>query len=323
MFLILKVYNLSAMHYLTLTLQRTGMLMIAMLAIVPTIYSGVGINFGITIGFISGLIGGIFGILTGLTGIALMIACIVFSIPFSVITGYGYGKLLNRVKGSETLISTYAGFAFVSVMSMLWIILNVNNEKLRFSNGNGIRISVNLEGLFKDVLTNWLSVSAGELKIPVGFLLICLAICFLFSIFMKTKIGITVKMCGYNPNYAKAKGINVDRYRTLTVIVSTMLAAVGICFYAQSFGYYQFYAVYMNLGFTCAAGILIGGATDKRVNIYNVIYGCAIYEAILTLSTPIANLLLPNGALPEIIRTLITNGVILYALVKGGKKNNE
>jgi simple sugar transport system permease protein len=318
MLIVLEVNKLNAGDYLTLALRRVGMLLIMTLAVVPTIHSGVGINYGVTIGFVCGLAGAILGIMTEQTGVCLFLLCILFSIPFAILTGFGYGHLLNNVKGSEALISTYAGFAFLSFGSIIWSSLNIQNDAIRFSNGIGVRVQVNLEGLFKDILTDFMPVQFGRFIIPAGFLLVCLAVCFVFWVFTKSKTGIGMTVCGNNTDYAKANGLNVDNYRRLSVIISTVLAAVGVAFYAQTYGYYQFYSTYMTLGFTCVAGILIGGATDKKVSLFNIIYGCVLYELILTLSTPIANLLLPSGALPEISRLIITNGVILYAMVKGG-----
>lgn len=320
LFIILEVYGLNSGDYITLTLKRVGMLMVAMLSAIPTVYSGIGFNYGVTVGFVCGLIGAVIGISTGLTGWPLLVVCVLSSIPVAIVVGYGYGKLLNMVKGAESVIATYVGFAFVSLGSILWVTLNVSNEALRFANGVGIRVQVSLDGLFKDVLTDFLSVQIGSVVIPVGFLLICVAFCLAFMLFMKSKTGICMEVCGKNPEFARANGLNVDRYRTLSVIISTVLAAIGIAFYAQTFGYYQFYSEYLTLGFTCIAGSLIGGASGNKVNALHVIYGCFLYEAILTLSTPVVNKLMPGASLAEIVRILVTNGVIIYALVKGGKQ---
>ena len=319
LFIILELYDLDAGDYLTLTLKRVGMLMVAMLSAIPTVYSGIGFNYGVTIGFVCGLLGAVIGISTGLTGLPLMLVCVLCSIPIAIIVGYLYGKLLNMVKGAEPVIATYVGFAFVSLGSILWVTLNVGNEALRFANGAGIRVQVNLEGLFKDVLTDFLSIQIGSVVVPVGFLLLSVAFCLAFKLFMKSKTGMCMEICGKNPEFARANGLNIDRYRTLSVIISTVLAAVGITFYAQTFGFYQFYSEYLTLGFTCIAGSLIGGASGNKVTAGHVIYGCFLYEAILTLSTPVVNKLMPAASLAEIVRILVTNGVIVYALVKGGK----
>lgn len=323
MIIALIINNMSVGEYITLSLRRTCMLMVMVLAVTPTIYSGVGINYGVTIGFVCGLAGAVIGISTGLTGLPLMLVCIISSIPFALIAGFGYGLLLNKVKGSEDLIATYAGYAFVSLGSIVWVVLKPSSETLRFANGDGIRVQVALDGLFKDILTYFWAINIGKLSIPVGFILVCLVIVALFGIFMRSTVGMKIKAVGHNPTYAAAIGLNVDKYRCLSVVISTVLAAVGIAFYAQTFGFYEFYSNYLQLGFTCVAGVLIGGASGLNVSMWNVVYGCFLYETILTISTPVANKLIPSGSMPEILRLLITNGVILYAMTKQGGGDNE
>ncbi len=323
MLIMLVANNLSAGEYVTLALRRTCMLLVMVLAVTPTIYSGVGINYGVTVGFVCGLAGAVIGISTGMTGLPLMLVCIATSLPFALIAGLAYGILLNQVKGSEDLIATYAGYAFVAFGSIIWVMLKPNNETLRFANGEGIRVQVALDGLFKDILTYFWSVQIGKFEIPIGFFLVCLVFCGIFAFFMRSSTGMKIKVVGHNRTYARSIGLNVDYYRCLSVVISTVLATVGICFYAQTFGFYEFYSNYLQLGFTCVAGVLIGGASGVNVSMWNVVYGCFLYEAILTISTPVANKMIPSGSMPEIIRLLVTNGVILYALTKQGGNEHE
>lgn len=323
MLIMLVANDLSVGEYVTLSLRRTCMLLVMVLAVTPTIYSGVGINYGVTVGFVCGLAGAVLGISTGMTGLPLMLLCILLSLPFALIAGYAYGVLLNQVKGAEDLIATYAGYAFVALGSIIWVVLKPGSETLRFANGDGIRVQVALDGLFKDILTYFFSVKIGKFEIPVGFFLVCLIFCGLFALFMRSSVGMKMKIVGHNPTYARSIGLSVDYYRCLSVIISTVLATIGICFYAQTFGFYEFYSNYLQLGFTCVAGVLIGGASGLNVSMWNVIYGCFLYETILTISTPVANKMIPSGSMPEIIRLLITNGVILYALTKQGGSDYE
>lgn len=51
--------------------------------------------------------------------------------------GYGYAQLLNRVAGQESMITTYVGFSSVSLMCMVWMLLPVKNEAIRFPMGSG------------------------------------------------------------------------------------------------------------------------------------------------------------------------------------------
>ena len=46
---------------------------------------------------------------------------------------------------------------------------------------------------------------------------------------------------GSNSTFAKAAGVNVDKMRLLSVVISTWLAAIGILVYEQGFGFIQLY----------------------------------------------------------------------------------
>ena len=67
---------------------------------------------------IAGLLGATMSIEMGLVGAFGFIIAIVISQGFGAVFGYGYGKLLNRVKGGEMMISTYVGFSSVMLMSI-------------------------------------------------------------------------------------------------------------------------------------------------------------------------------------------------------------
>ena len=74
--------------------------------------------------------------------------------------------------------------------------------------------------------------------------------------------------------------------------------------------------------FTAVASILLGGATVTRARISNVIIGTLLFQGILTVALPVANQLVNVSALPEVMRMIISNGIILYALskTKGGNQ---
>ena len=115
-----------------------------------------------------------------------------------------------------------------------------------------------------------------------------------------------------------ATGINVDRMRIVGTVLSTVLGAVGILVYSQSYGFMQLYAAPRQMGFIAASAILIGGASTSRCKISHVIIGTFLFQGVLTLGMPVANMLVPGTTLSETLRILISNGIILYALTKSG-----
>ena len=113
-------------------------------------------------------------------------------------------------------------------------------------------------------------------------------------------------------------GIDVDRMRIIGTMLSTMLAAVGIIVYGQSYGFMQLYQAPRQMGFLAASAILLGGASTSRAKISNVIIGTFLFQGVLTLGMPVANALIPGSTISETLRILISNGIILYALTKSG-----
>ena len=89
-------------------------------------------------------------------------------------------------------------------------------------------MQVALDGLFKDKLTYFLSLKFGKLELPIGFFLIGLAFCGVFALFMRSTMGLKIKVVGHNPTYATAIGLNVNHNRMISVVVSTLIATVGI-----------------------------------------------------------------------------------------------
>jgi simple sugar transport system permease protein len=147
------------------------------------------------------------------------------------------------------------------------------------------------------------------------------AACFFVWLFMRSKTGIAISAGGSNPMFAGAAGLNVDRGRIVANIVSTVLGALGIIVYAQSYGYTQLYNDPLYMAFPAVAAVLIGGATVSRARIAHVIVGTLIFQGLLATSLPVANEMFAGTDLSETLRQIIQNGIILYALMQvGGKR---
>lgn len=327
-------------------LIRYGMNGILVLAMVPAIQCGIGPNFGLPIGIIAGLLGTLISMEMQMSGVGGFFASILISIPIAIIFGYLFGAMLNRIKGSEMIVSTYTGFSVVSVMSIAWLTLPFNADNLKWPLGQGLKNVVTMESSFGELLNNFLSwrvvkLDGGEIvhiinqstaylqdtygkdyqtlfHFPTGLILFFFLVCYLVYLFINTRTGVAIKAVGDNQSFAKASGINVDRQRLVGTILSTVLGAVGIIVYSQSFGYIQLYQAPLMMAFPAIAAILIGGASAQKAKISHVIVGTFLFNAILTISLPVANQLLPEGNLSEVLRMIIQNGVIIYALTKVG-----
>ena len=335
LFVVAGIFNMNLPSFFGDVLRRWGMFGILALAMVPSIQSGVGPNFGVTVGIVGGLVGavlsiemryaGVFDFITNpaLFGVSAAVAAVIIGVAISSVMGFFYGMLLNRVKGSEMAISVYVGFSAVALFNILWALIPVRASILILpATGRGLRQMVNLQDDFGDAFNNLLRFNIGDMTVHTGLLIVFFICCFFMWVFMRSRLGMMMSAAGSNPSYARASGINVDKMRVLGTTISTALGAVGIIIYAQSFGFLQLYNAPLHMGFTIVASVLIGGATVKRASVIHVMIGAFLFNGILVIALPLVNVMIPNApGLPEMLRLIITNGIILYALskAKGGQ----
>jgi simple sugar transport system permease protein len=298
-------------------LNRFGQNGLFVLAMVPMIQSGCGLNFGLSIGIIAGLLGATLSVQLGLTGFMGFFGAMAIAAPFAIVLGWMYGKLLNKVKGEEMTIAMYVGFAMVMFMCIMWIVLPYNSPTMVWGYaGKGLRTTFTVEGYWLRVLNDFLAVRIGPYFVfPTGLIAFVALVCFLLWVFMKTKTGTAMTAVGSNPDYARAAGISIDRMRTISVILSTILGAMGILVYEQSFGFIQLYTAPLSVPLSAVAAILIGGASVNKANLVNVVVGAFLFQGLLTMTPSVINSALQTD-MSEVLRIIISNGMILYALTR-------
>ena len=313
------LYDLSLSTLLSNTIVRMGMNSIMVLAMVPGIQCGISLNLGLPIGLVAGLIGGLLTIELEIGGWLGFLFAILVGALIAAVCGFLYAQLLNRLKGEEMSVTTYVGFSIVSLMCIAWLVLPFRSLKLRWPLGTGLRNTIGLDKTnFKHILDDLLAFDIGGFTVPTGLLLFMLLCCFIVWLFSRSKTGVAMQAVGNNPRFAEATGINVDKMRVIGTVLSTVLGAVGILVYSQSYGFMQLYTAPRQMGFIAASAILIGGASTSRCKISHVLIGTFLFQGVLTLGMPVANVLVPGSTISETLRILISNGIILYALTKSG-----
>lgn len=299
------------------TLIRFGMNVVLVLSLVPMIQAGTGLNFGMPLGVEAGLLGAVISIEIGLTGITGFFGAILISIPFAVIFGWLYGVILNKVKGGEMMIATYIGFSSVAIMCIMWLVLPFKSQDMIWAyGGEGLRTTISVENYWQRILEKTLGIS-GE-GFPIGEIILFAVLAFIIWLFFRTKNGLAMKAVGANEKFARATGINIDMIRIESVILSSVLAAVGIIIYQQSFGFIQLYLAPFYMAFPAIAAILIGGASVNKATIINVIIGTFLFQGILTMTPSVVNGIIKTD-MSETIRIIVSNGMILYALTRKGE----
>lgn len=309
--------------------SRFGMFSILVLSLVPMVQSGCGLNFGLPIGIVAGILGGVTSIELGFVGFAGLFMAILIGVVIGLIFGAAYGFILNRIIGDEMLISTYVGYFFTAFMCIAYLFLPYKNPVSVLSyGGSGLRQQIPVADYWMKTLTradgtkqsvgivtDFLSFHIFGVKIPLGMFIFFGVLAFLVWGFFKTKTGTAMTAVGSNPDYAKASGINIKKVRLESVILSTMIAAVGIIIYNQAYGFVQLYQAPLSFTFQTVAALLIGGASINKAKISHVIIGTFLFQGIITLTPTVINGLLSIDV-SEVIRLIVTNGMIVFALTR-------
>jgi len=63
------------------------------------------------------------------------------------------------------------------------------------------------------------------------------------------------------------------------------------------------------------AAILLGGASVNKASMMNVIVGTFLFQSILTMTPSVINSALKTD-ISEVIRIIVSNGIIIYALTR-------
>ena len=302
---------------ITDVIGRFGMNLVLVLSLVPMIQAGCGLNFGIPLGIASGAFGTVCSIELQATGFSGILIAIVIGCSFAAVVGLIYGYILNRIKGDEMIIATYIGFAFIAFMCLGWIkFLPFKNPILLYGfGGDGMKPQITLNKNWASVLDNILHFKIGPIiDVPVGMLLFGAICCFLMWVFFRTKLGTAMTAVGSNPEYARASGVNINKIRLISVVMSTVIAALGIIVYYQHYTFVQLYQAPLSLTLPTVAAVLIGSAALRKASIGNVIIGAFLFQGIVTLGPMVAGEAL--GDIAEAVRMVISNGMVIYALTR-------
>ena len=115
LFILAPIVGVDLPMQITNVINRFSWNAILVLAMVPMVHSGCGLNFGLPLGIISGLLGATLSIECGFTGAMSFVMAVAISTPFAIVLGLGYGWLLNKIKGA-LFFRTVFFFPYVSSM---------------------------------------------------------------------------------------------------------------------------------------------------------------------------------------------------------------
>lgn len=316
LFSVAVVTKMDIASLMTDSLLRIGRNGLLVLALLPAVQGGIGLNFGLPLGILCGLVGCIATLNVGLGGWVGLAASIGIGAALAVPVGIGYGWLLNRTRGQEMMVGTYLGFAAVSGMSIFWLLAPFRNPTLVWAiGGKGLRTTLTLSGAYDKLLDKLGAFTVAGVTVPTGTMVLFALACAAMGLFFRTRAGMSISAARSNPRFALAAGISDQSTRIQAATLSTVMAAIGIVVFAQSYGFLQLYTAPLLMAFPAVACLLIGGASVNRATLTHVIVGTFLFQSILTVALPVTSQVV-QGDVSETARLIIQNGMILYALTR-------
>ena len=309
----------SGSYLLNEIMTRLGRNAFLILSLLIPIMAGMGLNFGMTLGAMAGQIGLILVADWQIWGIPGLVLAAIISIPISVLLGWMCGVLLNRAKGREMITSYIISF-FVNgvymlvVLYMMGPIIPIAHNTLKLPRGYGIRNTVSLLPM-RQTIDNALAVYVGGVKIPVLTLIIIVLACLFIVWFRKTKLGQDMRAVGQDMEVARDAGINVERTRIISMVISTVFAGFGMIIYLQNLGNFPTYSAHTNVGMFCIAALLVGGASVEKASIGNVFLGVILFHTMFIVAPSAGTKITGDSMIGEYFRVFISYAVITIALV--------
>jgi len=305
--------------------SRLGRDTFLVLSLLIPLIAGMGINFGLALGACAGQIALILVTGWGVGGPGGMFLAMLISLPISVLLGSFGGYLLNRAKGREMITSYVLGFFMVGVYQIIVLfgmggIIPIGDDSIVLSRGFGIRNTINLDGIagsfdtLFDRLFGVPIVIAG-IKIPLFSLLLVAVLCLLTWWFRNTKLGQEVRAVGQDMGVSATSGINVNRTRIISIILSTVLAGFGQLIWLQNIGVMTVYTGANSVALYAAAALLVGGATASKAGIPRVIVGTGLFH-LLFIVMPLAGVtIFGMSAIADQFRIFVSYSVVAVALI--------
>lgn len=308
---------------LTRRLVRNSFLVLSLL--IP-IMAGMGINFGIPLGAMAGQIGLVFVTDWGMTGpLGLLLAALIGT-PIAIGLGYFSGKILNRARGREMITSMILSFFILGIYMLVLLygygtIIPNANQTIILSQGYGVKNAITLDTAqaFDNLIRINFHIPLGnqfiDFQIPVVTILLVALLCVFIVWFRKTKLGHDMKAVGQDQLVAFSAGLDSDRIRVQSIIISTVLACYGQIIYLQNIGTLNTYAGQDQSALYAAASLLVGGASVSRASIPNAILGTVLFHLMFIVMPLAGKALTGNAMIGEYFRTFLSYAIVTAALI--------
>ena len=315
----IPISGFSPAYLLNEIITRLGRNAFLILSLLIPIMAGMGLNFGMTLGAMAGEMALIFVSDWQIWGIPGVILAMIVSVPFSVLLGLICGKILNMAKGREMITSYIISFFINGVYQLIVLylmgsLIPIAHGSIKLPRGYGIRNTVSLLNM-RQCIDNLLAIRIGGVKIPALTLLIIALMCLIIVWFRRTKLGQDMRAVGQDMQVARDAGIQVERTRIISIIISTVLAGFGMILYLQNIGNLSTYSAHSQVGMFCIAALLVGGASVDRASIGNVFLGVILFHLMFIVAPQAGAKITGDSMIGEYFRVFVSYGVITMALI--------
>ena len=315
----IPVSGFSPSYLINEIVTRMGRNIFLILCLLIPIMAGMGLNFGMTLGAMAAELALILVSDWQIWGIPGVVLAMILSIPFSILLGMLCGKILNMAKGREMITSYIISFFMngiyqLIVLYMMGPIIPIKHSNVKLPRGYGIRNSVDLIHM-RQCLDNLLAVRVGGVKIPVLTFLLIGLLCLFIIWFRKTKLGQDMRAVGQDMDVARDAGINVERTRIISIVMSTVLAGFGMVIYLQNMGNIATYSSHSQIGMFCIAALLVGGASVDKASIGNVFLGVILFHTMFIVAPKAGAMITGDSMIGEYFRVFVSYGVITLSLI--------
>ena len=309
----------SPSYLLNEIITRMGRNLFLVLCLLFPIMAGMGLNFAMTLGAMGAEIAVILVADWQIWGIPGVVLSMILSIPFSAFLGFICGTLQNMAKGREMITSYIINF-FINgwyqliVLYVMGAVIPIIHASIMLPRGYGIRNTVSLLNM-RQCLDDLLAIRVSGVKIPVLTFLLVGVFCLFIIWFRRTKLGQDMRAVGQDLEVAKAAGINVDRTRIISVVMSTVCAGFGMVIYLQNIGNLPTYTGHAQIGMFCIAALLVGGASVEKASIGNAFLGVILFHLMFIVAPNAGGYITGDSMVGEYFRVFLSYGVITLALI--------
>ncbi len=300
-------------------ITRMGRNSFLILSLLIPIMAGMGLNFGMTLGAMAAEIALILVCDWQIVSVPGMVLAAIISVPISVLLGIFCGRILNRAKGREMITSYIMAFFIngiyqIIVLYLMGNVIPIKHSSIKLPRGYGIRNTVSLLSM-RQKLDNMLAVNVAGVKIPVLTFIIIAVMCLIIVWFRRTKLGQDMRAVGQDMDVARDAGINVERTRIISIVISTVLAGFGMIIYLQNMGNIATYTAHSQIGMFCIAALLVGGASVDRASIGNVFLGVVLFHTMFIVAPRAGAYITGDSMIGEYFRVFVSYAVITVALI--------